>query len=238
MKTEFNPRHILCVAEAGHNFNGNVRLAKKMIDEAKACGADICKFQLYDTDKIKKAWQSRYFELKFSEINFEEAKELKGYCDKVGIEFMASAFDTERVNWCEELGVKRHKIASRSIRDKELITAMERTKKPIIASLGLWNEIGHPNIKGKVDYLYCVSEYPAIIRPSQFPNEFDEYAGFSDHTNGIFWAKEAILRGAKIIEKHFTLNKTIPGCDQECSAEPIELRDLVRFARKIEQDIL
>jgi N-acetylneuraminate synthase/N,N'-diacetyllegionaminate synthase len=206
-----------------------------MIEESVACGVDAVKIQLYDTDKIKKAWQSRYFELKFSELNFEEAKEIKEHCDKLGIEFMASAFDPERVKWCEKLGVKRHKIASRSIRDTETIMAMERTKKPIIASLGLWNEIGHPNIKGKVDYLYCVSEYPAFIRASEFPNEFEEYSGFSDHTSGIFWAKEAILRGATIIEKHFTLNKTIPGCDQLCSAEPVELRELVRFARKVEQ---
>ena len=226
---------ILVIAELGHNFNGNIKLAKKMIEEAKACGADIAKIQLYDTDKIKKPWQSRYFELKFSEIDFNEAKEIKEHCDKVGIEFMASAFDTERVEWLEKLGVKRHKIASRNIYDKELIRSMEKTGKPIIASLGLYKEDFFPKIKN-CDFLYCVSEYPATIKLKDFPITFNKYNGFSDHTNGMFWAKEAILRGAKIIEKHFTLNKSIPGCDQECSAEPVELRDFIRFVRKIEYE--
>lgn len=229
--------HILIIAELGHNFMGNIRLAKLMVEEAKNCGADIAKFQLYDTDKIKKPWQSRYFELKFSELNKDEVVDLKEHCDKVGIEFMASAFDIERVGWLEELGVRRHKIASRSIFDKELIRAMEKTKKPIIASLGMWNDIGTPNIK-KADYLFCVSEYPAYITDRQFPSEFGNgYDGFSDHTIGCYWTREAIKRGATIIEKHFTLDKTLPGHDQKGSAEPYELKDFVSYCRQIERGV-
>ena len=128
----------LIIFECGHNGNGNMRLNKLMIDEVKACGGNVAKFQLYDTDKIKKPWQSRYMELKMAELTKEDAWELKRYCDEIGIEFMASAFDAERVGWLEEMGVKRHKLASRSINDREVIEAMEATGKPIIASLGAW----------------------------------------------------------------------------------------------------
>lgn len=229
---------VLVIAEIGHNHSGNIRLAKMMIDEAKACGADIAKFQAYDTDKIKKPWQSRYMELKCSEPNFEELKELKEYCDSIGIEFMASAFDVERVGWLEKIGVKRHKLASRSIYDKELIEAMEATGKPIIASLGMVKGNLVPAIKN-VQYLHCISEYPAYIKSEDFPMKFvpDGLAGFSDHTIGTYWAREAVKRGATIIEKHFTLSHELPGHDQKGSAEPWEMKDFIQYVRQAEKGI-
>lgn len=229
---------VLVIAEIGHNHMGYMRHAKLLIDEAKACGCDIAKFQAYDTEKIKKPWQSRYFELKLSEHTFEEFKELKEYCDKVGIEFMASAFDLEHFEWLEKLGVKRHKIASRSIYDTELIKAMEKTGKPIIASLGKIDERGIPEIKN-CTYLYCVSDYPTYMTSDRFPSKFGEgqYYGFSDHTIGCYWAREAIKRGAKIIEKHFTLSRDLPGHDQKGSADPTEMRDFVTYCRQHEQGI-
>lgn len=229
--------HILCIGEIGHNHGGNLRLAKLMIEELKNCGADIAKFQLYDTDKIKKSWQSRYMELKVSELTFEDTKELKEHCDKVGIEFMASAFDIERVGWLEKLNVKRHKLASRSIYDTELIKAMEATGKPIIASLGKWEELELPEIKNS-EFLFCVAEYPAYITANEFPPSFPGlYDGFSDHTEGCYWSREAIKRGATIIEKHFTLDKKLPGHDQKGSADPTELKDLCTFARQAERGV-
>ncbi len=227
---------VTIIAECGHNHMGNMRLAKLMIDEAKACGADIAKFQAYDTDKIKKSWQSRYFELKLSEHTKEEFKELKDYCDKVGIEFMASAFDLEHLVWLEELGVQRHKLASRSIYDKELIAAMEATGKPIIASLGKIDDRGIPEIKN-VQYLYCVAEYPAYITKLPGFGEGTQYAGFSDHTIGTYWCREAIKRGATIIEKHFTLSRDLPGHDQKGSANPTDMKDLCVYARQKERGI-
>lgn len=229
-------KKILCIAEIGHNFNGNLRLAKLMIEEAKKCKADIAKFQLYDTDKIKKFYQSRYAELKFAELTFEDCKELKEHCNKIGIEFMASAFDIERVKWLEKLGVKRHKIASRSIYDIELIKAMEKTGKPIIASLGDWNEKEFPKIKN-CEFLYCIAEYPATITEDMFPKKFDEYSGFSDHTIGIDWTKKAVERGATIIEKHFTLSKMLPGHNQDGSADPTELKDFIQWVRQFERNV-
>lgn len=225
---------IITCAECGHNFNGSIRLAKLMIEEAKKCKADIVKFQLYDTDRIKKFYQSRYAELKFSELTFEDAIDLKEHADIVGIEFMASAFDTERVEWLEKIGVKRHKIASRSIFDQNLIKAMEKTKKPLIASLGDWGQ-GFP--KFKADFLYCVAEYPACITEDIFPKTFDKYTGFSDHTIGTEWARKAVERGATIIEKHFTLDKRLPGHNQDGSADPTELKDFVQFVKQYERSI-
>jgi N,N'-diacetyllegionaminate synthase len=227
----------LVIAEIGHNGNGNMRLNKLLIKEAKACGADIAKFQLYDTDKIKKPWQSRYMELKMAELTKEETVELANYCKEVGIEFMASAFDAERVKWLEEIGVKRHKLASRSIYDQELIEAMEATGKPIIASLGQWEGEALPLIQN-ADFLFCVSEYPAHIK--ELPEKFGDmspYAGFSDHTVGNYWAREAVKRGAKIVEKHFTLSHELPGHNQKGSMEPWELKDLVTYAKQTDRGI-
>lgn len=229
-------KKILVVGEIGHNHCGSIRTAKLMIDELKTCGCDIAKFQAYDTDKIKKPWQSRYMELKCSEPNFEELKELKEYCDRIGIEFMASAFDIERLGWLEKLGVKRHKLASRSINDKELIKAMEKTGKEIIVSLGAWKQDNFPIIKN-AKYLYCVSEYPAYITNDIFPAKFDKLNGFSDHSIGMYWAREAVKRGATIIEKHFTLSHELPGFDQKGSAEPYEMKDFVTYCRQVERGI-
>ena len=228
-----NTNKVLVIVEAGHNHNGNIRLAKLMIEEAKKIGGDIIKFQLYDTEKIKKPYQSRYFELKFAELTMEELKDLKRHADKVGIEFMASAFDEERVGCLEQIGVKRHKIASRSIFDQKLIQSMEKTKKPIIASLGMWDKKELPKIKA--DFLYCVSEYPAYIK--ELPS-FEKYTGFSDHTVGCYWAREAVKRGARIIEKHFTLSNDLPGHDQKGSANPQEMKDLITYIRQSERGIV
>lgn len=230
---------ILIIAEVGHNHMGYMRHAKLLIEEAKACGCDAVKFQFYDTNKIKKPWQSRYYELLLSEHTKDEAKQLKEWCNEIGIEFMASAFDIERLGWLEELGVKRHKVASRSIYEKDMIKAMEKTGKQIIASLGKTDERGIPKIKN-CDYLFCVSEYPTYMTPEMFPTKFgkdEQYQGFSDHTIGMYWAREAVKRGATIIEKHFTLSRELPGHDQKGSADPTEMKDFVIYARQHERGI-
>ena len=116
----------------------------------------------------------------------------------------------------------------------QVIKAMEKTGKPIIASLGKLDKRGVPKIKN-CQYLYCVSEYPAYI--SGLPEFGKDYQGFSDHTIGCYWAREAIKRGATIIEKHFTLSKELPGHDIKGSADPTELKDLVIYARQNERGI-
>lgn len=226
----------LCIAELGHNFNGNMKLAKKMIKSAHKCGVDIAKFQLYDVDYILTPESPYYWELKAVQINYQQTKQLFKECEKIGIEFMASVFDAKRVKWTEKLGMERYKIASRTINDASVIEAIEATGKPIIASLGMYDKPEFPKIRGKVDYLYCVSKYPTLDGDLEnMPLNFNRYAGFSDHTIGTKWTKIAIDRGAKIIEKHFTLDKKMPGIDQSGSAEPEELMEIVEYFKEHRQ---
>ena len=220
---------MLIIAEIGQNHNGDMEIAKKLIDAAKEGGADIAKFQLYNVE-----W---YREAKEAQLTKQQVVELADWCQQVGIEFMASVFDVERVSWCEEIGMKRYKIASRSIYDRQLIEAIARTGKDIIASLGMYHEKEFPqiNTRGRVDFLYCVAKYPTLPEDLNFREvDFNKYSGFSDHTIGIEAALVAMARGAGIIEKHFTLDKKMHGPDHTGSMEPYELRQLVEFSKRFE----
>ena len=229
---------MLIIAEIGQNHNGNMDIAKRLIRLAKESGADIAKFQLYDVDKIFTPDFKWYKEGKQSQLTKKQTKELAEECRKVGIEFMASVFDLKGVDWMEEISVKRYKIASRSIYEYDLIDAIAATGKDIIVSLGMYKEKGFPVIRtpAKVDYLYCISKYPALPEDLDFTRvNFNKYSGFSDHTIGIEAAIDAISRGARIIEKHFTLDKNMHGPDHLLSAEPAELKLLVDYARKVSE---
>jgi len=221
------------IAEIGHNHNGDVSKGLELIHQAKEAGADVAKFQLYDVDKITRPGHMKYYwELKATQINRDHLAIFNAECERVGIEFMASAFDAERVDWLEKLGVKRHKLASSRINDLLLIRAMENTGKPIIASLGKWDKAYLPTINGEVDYLYCVAKYPTLDEDLElFPKTFNRIIGFSDHTIGTKWAKLAMDNGAKIIEKHFTLDKTMFGTDHQGSCDLKDLKEIVKYAR-------
>jgi len=233
---EDRPRTLI-IAEIGQNHNGDMAAARELIDQAKSNGADIAKFQLYDVDSIFTPDFEWYREGKEAQLTRDQAASLAEHCKRVGIEFMASVFDLERLAWCEELGVRRHKIASRSIHDRPLIEAAARTGKEMIVSLGFWKSEQFPVIKSSaaVRFLYCVAKYPTA--PSEVHLErvdFNKYAGFSDHTAQLDAAKVAIARGARIIEKHFTLDKAAHGPDHRCSMTPPELAELTAFARRCE----
>ena len=134
---------MVIIAEIGINHNGSIHLAHELIRQAKLCGADIAKFQFYDPDKIfgpKGTYpDKKNYEFALSvQFGFKQAKALKKWCDEEGIEFMASVFDLERFGWMEELKVKRYKIASRSVQDKELCGKILKTKKETFISLGFW----------------------------------------------------------------------------------------------------
>ena len=231
---------MLIIAEIGQNHNGDMNIAKKLIHAAKEKGIDIAKFQLYDVDKVFEPDFEWYKEAQEAQLTKDEAFELAEECDRVGIEFSASVFDLERFRWAEEINVKRYKIASRSIYDTELIDSIASTGKNIIISLGMYGEDEFPVIDttGKVDYLYCVSKYPTRPIDLDFLNvDFTKYSGFSDHTIGISAGFVAMARGAKIYEKHFTLDKNMHGPDHAGSIDPDEFGKIVAFAREIE-DIL
>ena len=229
---------MLIIAEIGQNHNGDMALAKKMIRVAKKSGADVAKFQLYDVDSIFDKNFKWYKEAREAQLDYRQAKMLKQECDKAGIEFMASVFDVDRLNWVLELGVSAIKIASRSIGNRELINAAAETGKDMIVSLGMYKGKGFPkiNTKGELHFLYCISKYPTNINELNFRKvDFSKYSGFSDHTVDICASIVAMARGARIIEKHFTLDKRMHGPDHKGSMEPRELEQLAGYGRSIKQ---
>ena len=228
------------IAEIGQNFNGDIGLAKELIRLAKINGADVAKFQVYDAKSLFKKENNQWYDYNCkTELTKEHLEVLMDECESVGIAFMASAFDEERVEWLETLGVKRYKTASRSISDETLMDKIISTKKPIVVSLGMLNGEEFPEIKSesKVDFLYCISKYPTKLECLHFDNvDFkDKYSGFSDHTLGIVAPIVAMSRGAKIIEKHFTTDKSMYGPDHSGSMTPHELNELVKYKEQILQ---
>jgi sialic acid synthase SpsE len=225
------------IAEIGQNHNGDMSLAKELIVAAAEAGANVAKFQIFDAKSLFSSHNNPWYEYNLkTELTFEQVSELATECQKMQIEFMSSAFDTTRVGWLEKIGVKSHKIASRSIGDKELAKTILATKKPIIASLGMWKGESFPEwlINDQTSFLFCISEYPTPVEKLNFSSiDFNKYAGFSDHTIGIEASCIAMARGARIIEKHFTLEKESYGPDHKGSMTPSELTQIVDFARSV-----
>ncbi len=221
------------IAEIGQNHGGDMKVALDLIHQAKKSGADVAKFQLYDARQIFTPENNKWYDYNLkTELSREQLKLLFHECKKVNIEFMASVFDEKRLGWLEDLGVARYKIASRSIKDLELLNAVASTGKPMVVSLGMWEGHEFPNISSKnnVEYLYCVSNYPTeLVDLNLAQVDFNRYAGFSDHTRGISAAVTAFSRGARIVEKHFTLDRESHGPDHVCSMEPAELACLAAF---------
>jgi len=227
------------IAEIGQNHNGDMKLAVELIRQAKKNGADAAKFQLYDARKLFPRENNPWYEYNCqTELSFEQVNILNDNCKKLGIEFMASVFDTQRVDWLEQIGVKRYKIASRSINDPRLIKRLVDTGKPLIVSLGMWAGNGFPAIptQAKVDFLYCISKYPAQLSDMHLKEvDFGVYAGLSDHTIGISAAMAAFSRQAAIVEKHFTLDKAMYGPDHSGSMDPRDLLALNNFRDDLEE---
>lgn len=233
---------MIIIAEIGINHNGSLNVAHEMIRQAKISGADVAKFQFYDPYTIFGPDGSFPNAVALAQaltvqFGFDEAKQLKAWCDQEGIEFMASVFDLERFGWTESLGVHRHKIASRAAQDTTLCERILATGGETFVSLGFWPVGKVPYEAPNARYLYCVPKYPCPYEDVALPRSFAEsvYDGFSDHTIGIEAALVAVGRGARVIEKHFTLNKGLPGPDHVCSATPDELAELSRLSRLMEK---
>jgi sialic acid synthase SpsE len=227
------------IAEIGQNHNGDMELARELIRSAKANGASVAKFQVFDTDSIFGKENNEWYEYnRKAQLTRDNVLYLARECEKAGMEFMASVFDLERLKWLEEAGVKRYKVASRSINDRELINAIIKTGKPIIISLGHWHKKEFPKINSSAPlyFLYCVSKYPAGLEELKLSTvDFNKYTGFSDHTVGITAALVALSRGARIIEKHFTLDKKMYGPDHACSMTPDELKQIHNFRLELKR---
>lgn len=218
----------MIIAECGQNHQGNMDLARYLIRLAKENRADLAKFQLYDADKLFGEGAPE----KQAELSKEQAFMLFDYGKEIGIEVFFSVFDVERVKWCEEIGVKRYKIASRMARNVKLVKRVDKTNKPAFISSGPELLI-YPL---RWHFLYCVPEYPTPLYNLRLGLiDFDwDYDGLSDHTIGIDCAKIALARGATIVEKHFAIDHQT-GVDAEWSMTPDELRELVRFSKVVKE---
>ena len=249
------------IAEAGVNHNGDVKLAKKLIDVAKDAGADAVKFQTFKAEEVvtsqgKKAdYQHRskektqYEMLKNLELSFDEFRELNEYCDNKDIEFISTPYDTKSVEFLNEIGVKRFKVASADLINKPLIEAIAKTEKQIILSTGMAalgeieRTISLINAFGNTDIilLHCTTSYPTPYDQvnmnvlDTLKKAFGLPVGYSDHTLGIEISVMAVSLGAKVIEKHFTLDRTMEGPDHFASLEPHELKNMVEAIRNVEK---
>lgn len=250
------------IAEAGDNHNGDVRLAYELIDKAVEAGADCVKFQTFVTEEIisKQAKMAEYqkknlgitesqFDMvKRLELSFSDFKKLKMYCEKKGIIFLSTPFDLLSIDFLDSIGQKFWKIPSGEITNLPYLIKIAETQKDIILSTGMANieeiETAFNILKkhgaGKISILHCTTEYPAPLGEvnlraiNTIAERFCVDVGYSDHTEGILIPIAAVAMGAKIIEKHFTLDKTMPGPDHKASLEPDELKMMIENIRKLE----
>ena len=240
----------LIVAEAGTNFRDDIELGKSFIKEAATAGADAVKFQTHipeaemvESEMSELDMDDLYQRMSIYELSIEEHRELKLCCEENNITFLSTPFSPAAVDRLEKLGVSAYKIGSGELTNHHLLQAIAETGKPMIVSTGM-HDISTIRETAKLlkqcdadfMFLYCISEYPTD--PSDFnlglikrmESEFDIPIGFSDHSTGIKAAAVAMARGAAIVEKHFTIDRRLPGGDQEVSIEPEELEQLVKYA--------
>jgi len=221
------------IAEVGINHNGDINTAAELIRKAKLGGADLVKFQLYSSKKLFGDNSREKFEL-----SHEDVIRLNEICIDYEIEFFASVFDEDRLQWCEDIGVSRYKIASRTYKsDLALTRKIINTKKMTYISLGMVERKDHDYIvKPNVIYFNCISKYPTYlhdIKSEDFQYN-DIIQGWSDHCLGIAHSLYAISKGAQYIEKHFTLNKSdTTHRDHVLSMDYDELRVLTTCGREL-----
>lgn len=253
------------IAEVGCNHNGSIDIALKLIDEAVKAGADCVKFQTFKSECLvsknaeKAEYQKKFTD--FSESQFDMLKKLeltysdfialKKYCDQVGIMFCSTPFDLDSIRFLDDIGIPFWKIPSGEITNYPYLKAIAETKKDIIMSTGMatideieeaYNLLkanGARNIK----LLHCNTEYPTpyedvnLLAMQVLKDKFNCDVGYSDHTKGIEVPIAATALGAKIIEKHFTLDNNMDGPDHKASLEPHELKVMIRCIRNIEKAI-
>ena len=234
------------VAEIGSNFNGDIELAKKLIQLAKENGADAVKFQSWTkeslfTEQFYKEHPDVEEQVEKWQLKKEDHWVLKEFADKVGIEFFSTPVDFDTVDFLvDELGVKMLKVASMDLNNIPLLKHMAKKGVPIILSTGMGTleeitkAVKAIEEEGNEDIviLHCVSLYPPrdeevnLLNMDLLRNVFPYPIGFSDHTLGITIPLAAIARGASLIEKHFTIDKNMEGWDHKVSMTPEELRTL------------
>jgi len=258
---------VFIIAEAGINHNGSLKTAKKMVDAAAASGADAIKFQTFNAESLvskfapkagyqKRTTGNREGQLEMIrrlELSQDAHKELMRYCRKKKIIFLSSPFDLESIDFLARLGLKTFKIPSGEITNLPYLRLIGSLHKKIIMSTGMSTLaevkealkilVNSGTDKKDITILHCNTEYPTpfkdvnLLAMVTMKNALGVTVGYSDHTLGIEAAIAAVVLGATVIEKHFTLNKDAPGPDQAASLEPQELAVLVKAIRNIEKAI-
>lgn len=223
---------MLFIAEIGMNHNGNLDLCNELVRQAKWAGADIAKFQL--------GWRANPDEINY--ITPENLKKIERVCQYYDIEFMASIITEDGFALSQHAPLARYKIASRTVIDKpDLVRKILQLGKPTFLSLGMWDGSDLPFQEFEnITYLWCKSLYPTYPwdlkdLPKSFKNT--KIVGYSDHSVGIEIALTAIARGATIVEKHFSLDKSDTTIrDHGLSATPEEFRTMVNLGRNIHKN--
>lgn len=251
------------IAEIGANHNGDMDLAKEMIDSAKSCGCDAVKFQSWKPDSIvsrgeydrnqqyndspKKHFGSLKDMVEKYYLRDEQHWELKRYCDDTGIGFCSTPFTNKEADLLEELNVPFYKVASMDINNLLFLRYVANKQKTILLSTGMATlaeiESAVKAIESEgnlqIILLHCISIYPPAYEDINLNNipmlrrTFGYPVGFSDHTTGVSIALASVALGSCVIEKHFTLDKNLPGWDHEISANPEEMDFIVRESRNI-----
>lgn len=253
---------VTIIAEAGVNHNGSLEMAKEMARVAKECGADIVKYQTAVPELVvskfaeKAEYQKQTTDAAESQLemirklhfSFEAHKELKEYCDSIGIQYLSAPFDVPSVKFLGTLGLPLLKIPSGEITNLPYLEAMAAQKTPVLLStgmstldeitdaLGLLDDGGCP----EVTILHCNTQYPTPYEDANLTAMIELYdqfglpVGLSDHTPGWECDVAATVLGAQVIEKHFTLDKSLPGPDQKASLDPAEFAAMVLAVRHAE----
>ncbi|GFE58475.1 N-acetylneuraminate synthase [Geobacter sp. AOG1] len=255
-------RPVYIIAEAGVNHNGDLNLAKKLVDAAKAAGADCVKFQTFKTEdivtasapkatyqlKVTDRSESQLQMLKKLELDFDAHLELINYCRKIDIEFLSTPYSMTDIKLLEKLGVSSYKIASGQIVEPLFLRAVAATGKPIFLSTGMATLAEVDDAvrtiraagNGRMVLLQCTTDYPSRLEDANLRTiqtmaaAFGTVMGYSDHTQSDTACLVAIGLGAKVIEKHLTLGKNLAGPDHAASATPEEFARLCRAIREAE----
>lgn len=255
--------HTLIIAEAGVNHNGSLDLALKLCDAAKEAGADVVKFQTWKTEKIithsvaqadyqssnTGKTESQFDMLKRLELSYDDFRKIKAHCDKIGIQFASTADEEESLDFLISLGIPFIKIGSGEITNIPYLRIMGSKKLPIIISSGMSTlaevDVALAELRnaGATDIilLHCTTNYPCPMQDVNLKamltlkEAFKIPIGYSDHTEGIEVPVAAVAMGAKVIEKHFTLDRNMEGPDHLASTEPAEFKKMVDSIRNIEK---
>jgi len=253
---------VLVIAEIGVNHDGSVEQAIKLIDAASDCGADVVKFQTFRADRLMMAVPDRlaqqadgnetaYEMFRRLELSWDDHRKLKDHADQRGILFLSTPFDEESADFLDGLGVPAFKIASSDLTHIPLLRHIGRKRKPVLLSTGMSflpevEEAVHTlTDHGARDIvlLHCVSSYPASPESLNLRSiltlrdHFHLPVGFSDHSQGTLFSLIAAALGARVLEKHFTLDRNAPGPDHTASLDPCGLRDLVAGLRAVEASL-